>query len=265
MHTPAIRARPEVSIIVATFQRCAHLRCCIEWVQRTTAASYEMIIVDGGSNDGTSEFAAAQPHARLIRETQRAGCCRAYDIGLRAAHGEFVMWLNDDSYPLEGAIDTALRFMRHPNARNVGMAAFYHTHRDPWNELHGYDDEGMRFGVLHVRGTPYANFGLLPRTLLEQVDFLDTGYRFCAWDPDLSLKIQRQTGRKVVGLPDARVWHEEHIDERKEMDARCQRRLDNERMFAKWNLPAKGAFAPPQSAYRMLASACGIKLNHERW
>lgn len=260
MSTASSRPDPLLSIVVATYQRCAHLRSCVEWVQRTTEAPYELIVVDGGSTDDTAEFVTAQPHARLVVESPRGGCCRAYDLGFRAARGDFVMWLNDDSYPLEGAIDSALGFMRSAEACDVGMVAFYHTHHDPWNELDGYDEEGVRFGVLHVRGAPYANFGLLPRSLLERVGYLDTGYRFCAWDPDLSLKIQRDAGRAVVGLPTARAWHEEHIDERKENDARSQRRIDNERLFAKWSLPAKGDFAPPQPAYRALAARCGIKL-----
>lgn len=259
MDMPTLRSdAPLLSIVIATYQRRAHLQCCLEWIQRTVGVSYELVIVDGGSEDDTVEWAGAQPHTRVLVERERAGCCRAYDMGLRAARGEFVMWLNDDSYPLEGTVDAGLRLLTGSHCDRVGMVAFYHTHRDHWNELDGFDQDGVRFGMLHVRGTPYANFGMLRRELLARLGYLDTDYRFCGWDPDLSLKVQRDAGRLVIGLPQALVWHEEHIDERKEDDARTRRRIDNERLFAKWRLPAKGSFADPLPAYREQAASVGV-------
>jgi hypothetical protein len=41
-----------------------------------------------------------------------------------------------------------------------------------------------------------TNFGLLRRALLERLGYLDERYYFCAWDPDLSLKVQREAGLK---------------------------------------------------------------------
>jgi hypothetical protein len=140
----------------------------------------------------------------------------------------------------------------------VGMVAFYHTHQQPWNELDGHEHDGLRYGVLHVRGLPYANFGLLRRETLAAVGFLDRGYRFCAWDPDLSLKVQRLAGRIVVGVPAARVYHEEHIDERKAADVDASRAIDNERLFAKWKLPPKGAFPEARRAYAGLRASLGL-------
>jgi GT2 family glycosyltransferase len=112
--------------------------------------------------------------------------------------------------------------------------------------------------MLHVRGTPYANFGLLRRALLERVGFLDEGYRFCAWDPDLSLKVRRDAGLLVVGAPDALVVHEELADERKRADAGALRTRDNERLFAKWSLPRKGNFADPRGDYLALLRTRGL-------
>jgi GT2 family glycosyltransferase len=243
---------PRVSIVIATFQRLPRLQSCIQAVRSNTAISRELIVVDGRSTDGTGEWLAAQPDIRTHIEQVRSGCCRAYDTGLRMAVGRYVMWLNDDAQPLPDAIDAAVHFIERPESRDVGLVAFYHTHRQPWNELHGVDRDGRRFGVLHVRGFPYANFGLLRRELLESLGYLDTGYHFCAWDPDLSLMVQRLAGLKVVGAPDALIDHEEYVDDRKRDDAGQTRTRDNERLFAKWSLPRKGPFADRRSAYRQL-------------
>jgi GT2 family glycosyltransferase len=251
-----------VSIVIATYQRLSRLQRCIEHIRSGLRVPYEIVVVDGGSGDGTAEWVRGQADIRLHVERDRGGCCRAYNLGFRLACGSHVMWLNDDAWPLPGAIDAALALLQRPDMRDVGLVAFYHNHRQPWNELHGIDRGGQRFGVLHVRGLPYANFGLLRRSLLEQIGFLDGRYVFCGWDPDLSLKVQREAELRVIGAPAALVYHEELIDERKQHDADTLRQRDNERLFAKWALPEKGAFPDPRPAYLRLIEERGLVETH---
>ena len=243
---------PIVSVVIATYRRLSRLQRCIERTRTGTDISHEFVVVDGGSDDGTLEWLAEQPDVRFHNEERRGGSCRAYNIGFRMARGRYVMWLNDDSYPLPGAIENAVTFLESDAASDVGLIAFYHNHNQPWNELHGIEHDGSHYGILHVRGVPYANFGLLRRELLERVGFLDEGYEFCAWDPDLSLKVQREANLRVMGCPEAIVLHEELLDERKQSDAGDIRTRDNERLFDKWNLPNPGDFPDPRPEYAEL-------------
>lgn len=240
---------PQVSIVVATYQRLGHLTRCLTRTRAALSVPYEFVVVDGGSRDGTPEWLAAQPDVRYYTERERSGCCRAYNIGLRMARGGLVMWLNDDSYALPGAVDAAARLLDSPAGAGIGQVAFYHTHQQPWNEIHGCDVQGVHYGVLHVRGHPYANFGMQRRTLLERLGYLDAGYYFCAWDPDLSLKVRNEAGLDVVAAPGALVFHEELLDERKQQDGGEIRTRDNQRLFRKWGLPDKGDFPDPRPAY----------------
>lgn len=255
-------AAPRLSIVIATYNRIDRLKRCIDSVRQTVLTPHELVIVDGGSPDGSAAWLARQPDVRLIVEAQRGGCCRAYNLGFRAASGHYVTWLNDDAYPLPGAFENAIALIERPENRDVGLVALYHNHSQPWNELHGVHvcmptdapqteppSRPVRFGVLHVRGYPYANFGLLRRDLLERLGYLDEGYYYCAWDPDLSLRVQREAGLLVLGAPDALVHHEEHIDERKAADAGEIRARDNARLFEKWALPPRGRFPDPRPAY----------------
>ena len=241
-----------VSVVIATYRRLSRLQRCIERMRTGTDISHEFVVVDGGSDDGTLEWLAKQPDVRFHNEQRRGGSCRAYNIGFRMARGRYVMWLNDDSYPLPGAIENAVTFLESDAASDVGLIAFYHNHNQPWNELHGIEHDGSHYGILHVRGVPYANFGLLRRELLERVGFLDEGYEFCAWDPDLSLKVQREANLRVMGCRGAIVLHEELLDERKQSDAGDIRTRDNERLFDKWNLPNPGDFPDPRPEYAEL-------------
>lgn len=181
----------------------------------------------------------------------------AYNRGFRAARGRYVMWLNDDSYPLAGAVEAAVRMIERPDLPRLGMVAFYHNMDRAWNRLDSVEHEGLTYSIYNVRGVPYANFGLLRRELMERLGWLDERYYFCAWDPDLSLKVQREAGLEVLGCRQARVYHEELIDERKSADMRIIDE-DNQKLFDKWQLPAKFSYPDPAPAYQQMIRDRGL-------
>ncbi|GMV97268.1 MAG: hypothetical protein AMXMBFR83_16260 [Phycisphaerae bacterium] len=248
---------PLVSIVIATYNRLARLQRCIAAVRANVGISHETIVVGGGGADGTAEWLAEQRDLRFIRETGREGCTRAYNKGFRAARGTYVMWLNDDSYPLPGAVEQAVAMIERPDLGDVGMIAFYHNLDREWNRLDSVEHGGFTYSVYNVRGTPYANFGLLRRGLLERLGYLDDRYYFCAWDPDLALKVQRQAGLKVIGCRKALVYHEELIDERKCADLPVIE-VDHRKFFEKWPLPEKFSYPDPGPAYRAMLADRGL-------
>lgn len=240
---------PIVSIVIATYARCSRLQRCIENVRKNVRLAHETIVVGGGAGDGTEEWLDVQPDIRFLRETQREGATRAYNKGFRAATGTYVLWLNDDSYPLPGSVEAAVEAIERSDRPDVGMIAFYHNYDRQWNRLDSVEHDGQTYGLYNVRGVTYANFGLLRRDLLERLGYLDERYYFCAWDPDLSLKVQREAGLRVVGCREALVYHEEWIDDRKSADLSVAE-SDNARLFAKWKLPEKFSYPDPAPAYR---------------
>jgi len=79
-----------------------NLRYTIEAVQSVQRHSddYELIIVDGGSTDGTREWitslaTTANGHIRTI-QAFTAGFPTSMNLGLRKAHGDYIVWLNND-------------------------------------------------------------------------------------------------------------------------------------------------------------------------
>lgn len=242
---------PVVSIVIATYARIERLKRCIAGIRSNVAIPHETIVVGAGGGDGTEDWLAEQADVRYIREFRREGACRAYNKGFRAAAGRYVMWLNDDSFPLAGAVEAAVRTIERPELADVGMVAFYHNLDRLWNRLDTVERDGLAYSIYNVRGYTYANFGLLRRELLERVGWLDERYYFCAWDPDLSLKVQHGAGLLVVGCRDALVYHEELIDDRKHDDMPIIDE-DNGKLFAKWNLPDKFGYPDPVPAYEKL-------------
>ena len=250
-------SRPVVSIIVPTFNRLGRLQRCVERVGQHVSTSHELIVVDGGSTDGTRNWLGEQGHLRIILESGREGAVKAFNKGFRAARGAYVMWLNDDAYPLPGSVEAAMELLTRSDLPDLGMVAFYHNWHQPRNQLHRIEHRGESYEMYHVRGYPYANFGLLSNALLRDVGYLDERYYFFAADPDLALKIQIERKLRVLGCPQALVHHDEHHDERKTGDLPTGQR-DNDRLFAKWNLPAAASYPDPAPAYRKLIAAVGL-------
>jgi rSAM/selenodomain-associated transferase 2 len=70
------------------------------------APGVEVVVVDGGSRDGTPAVAAATPGARLLRSPR--GRARQMNAGARAASGQVLLFLHADTRPPAG-FDAALR------------------------------------------------------------------------------------------------------------------------------------------------------------
>ena len=257
-NTPAPRAwtaAPIVSVVVPTFNRFSRLRRCIDNIRQCVTTPHEIIVVDGTSTDGSREWLRDQSDLHVILESRREGAVRAFNKGFRAAAGEFVTWLNDDAYYLPGAVEAAVATLKRTEPAGVGMVAFYHGWHSERNVLDTVHVEGGTYSLCHVRGTPYANFGLLRRTLLAEVGYADERFHFFGFDPDLSLTLQFVKGLKVVGCRDAIVGHDELHDDRKLGDL-PQGDEDNRRLFEKWpQLPDRDAYPDPAPAYRRMVDS----------
>lgn len=248
---------PIVSIVVPTYNRCDRLRRCIDNIRQFAGVSHEIIVVDGGSSDGAREWLTGQRDLHVVLEPRREGAVRAFNKGFRAATAPYVMWLNDDAFPLPGSIEAAWQTIERSDSAEVGMVAFYHNWHSERNVLDEITHGGVRYQLCHVRGYPYANFGLLRRELLERVGYADERFYFFGFDPDLSLKIQLGLGLKVIGCRQAIIHHDEHHDDRKRGDLPAGQD-DNAKLFAKWNLPGAGNYVDPQPAYRALLWGRGL-------
>ncbi|MEK6642357.1 MAG: glycosyltransferase [Planctomycetota bacterium] len=243
---------PTVSIVIATHARRSKLQHCIRMIREIVSIPHEIIVV-GGGGDGTEEWLAGQSDLHYIRETHREGATKAYNKGFRAASGKYVMWLNDDSYPLANAVESAVDMLERDQTAQIGMIAFYHNESRERNKLDTIHHDSVAYSIYNVRGLPYANFGLLPRNLLHRLDYLDERFFFCAWDPDLSLKVQRVAGLRVVGCRQALIHHDELLDDRKRHDMTIIE-ADNARLFAKWLLPQKDAYPDPKPEYQRMVA-----------
>lgn len=252
-----------VSIVIPTFNRLGRLKRCIGKIRGNVTLPVEIIVVDGGSTDGTRDWLARQTDLRAILEPRREGAVRAFNKGFKAATGHYVMWLNDDAYPLAGSVEAAVQMIERPDLTDLGMVAFYHQWHSERNVLDRVSFGGHDYELCHVRGYPYANFGLLRRDLLEKVGYADERFYFFGFDPDLSLKIQIEQDLRVLGCRHALIHHDECHDDRKLADLAAGR-SDNEKLFAKWDLPERGSYPDPRPDYLAMLVARGLRFDSKQ-
>lgn len=101
-----------------------YLKGCLASIESAEwrSVTYEIIVVDNGSTDGSIEFLQQNhPRAVLIANPSNAGFCKAGNQGAGAAAGRYLIFLNDDILILEDALAKLVEFMdAHPRAGMVG-------------------------------------------------------------------------------------------------------------------------------------------------
>lgn len=106
-----------VSVMITSRTRVADLRRTLERLGCLSPAADEILVTADGCTDGTADMVRQEfPHCRLWVNEPGQGSIPARDHMLRAATGELVLSLDDDSYPLEDDFLERMReaFERHP-------------------------------------------------------------------------------------------------------------------------------------------------------
>ncbi len=90
---------PGISVVLPTYNHLRWLPAAIADICAQTRQDWELIIVNDGSTDGTSEWLDAQPadpRVRIIHQ-DNAGPHEAINAGVRVAGGEYLTWVSADN------------------------------------------------------------------------------------------------------------------------------------------------------------------------
>jgi len=99
---PRAVAPPAFSFIIPTYNEVADIEATLDAVLAQRTPAHEVIVVDGGSTDGTLallERRAERDRIIVINEGRRRGVAAARNTGMRAATGDIVVLLNADVMP----------------------------------------------------------------------------------------------------------------------------------------------------------------------
>jgi len=111
---------PVVSVIIPCYNQGHFLTDAIESVLGQTYSRVEVIVVDDGSTDATSNIASAYRDVRYVRQ-ENQGLARARNRGLRGTVGECVVFLDSDDRLRPRAVELGVGALK----RSTGAAFCY--------------------------------------------------------------------------------------------------------------------------------------------
>jgi len=109
----------DFSIVTPSFNGLSYLKLCSASIADQQGASFEHIVVDGGSSDGTSEWLKTQNRIKSVSEKDE-GMYDAINKGVKMASGSIIAYLNcDEQYLPETLTYVKDFFEQHPEASVV--------------------------------------------------------------------------------------------------------------------------------------------------
>ncbi len=231
---------PNLTIIIVSYQtREMTLACIRSVIAETSATSYELIILDNASTDGSAAAIRSNfPDIMVIASDVNLGFARANNVAAARARGQRLLLLNPDTVVLDHAIDRLQTFASaHPTCgiwggrtvfadgtlnpascwrratlwsilcRALGLARFHASPLLNWEAYGGWARDSER-QVDVVTGC----FFLIDRALWERCGGFDPAFFMYGEEADLCLRAHRLGARPMI-TPDATIIHYGHASE----------------------------------------------------
>ncbi len=214
-------ALPAVSIIVVTYNNLVFNRLSLEAVlSNTSPASFELVVVDNGSTDGTVEYlrqlASADTRVRIIANGENRGFAAANNQALAVANGEYFVLLNNDTIVPRHWLETLLRPLSDravgligPVTNRAGNEAEIPTCYQSYGEMLQLAEQNARDHAGEVRevGRLILFCAAMRREVFAEIGLLDERFHFGMFeDDDFSFRM-RAAGYRLLLAEDAFVHH----------------------------------------------------------
>jgi len=185
-------AAPLVSIIIPCYNQAHFLGEAIESGLAQTYPHHEIIVVDDGSTDATSEVAGSYAGVQCVRQ-RNAGLSAARNAGVRVSRGQFLVFLDADDRLLANALQSGLNcFQGHPECAFVS-GHFRYINADGSVRLQ-FPQEELEFdpyrALLHRNYISMHATVMYRRQVVEAVGGFTTSLQSCE-DYDMYLRIVR--------------------------------------------------------------------------
>lgn len=228
----------DVSIIIVSYNTKELLVDCIKSVVKTTQAfSFEVIVVDNNSSDGSAEEVEQEfkkdDRILVIKNPDNSGFSAANNIGVKKSHGRYVLFLNPDTVVHEKTIDGMIMFMdetpdcgastcflRMPNGELDDAA--HRGFPTPWRSFAyfsglaktfpksklfaGYNLTYLDLKQTHEIEALAGAFMLVRREAGEEVKWWDEDYFFYGEDLDFCFNLKKK-GWKIYFVPTYEILH----------------------------------------------------------
>ncbi len=215
-------ALPLVSVIVLTYNNWDYTKACLFSLRSWSEyPNLEIIVVDNASTDGTREklreLERQVPEMQVILNEGNLGFPAGNNVGVRAARGEYVILLNNDTYVTRGWVRDLIRPMQlDPRVGLVGPLTNKIGNEQKIRLAYGSMQEmqraARRFVRRRLRRTletrTLAFFCVaIRRSVLDEVGLLDESYGLGFFEDDDYCRRVEKANYKMVIADDVFVHH----------------------------------------------------------
>ena len=189
---------PRISVVVLNYNKREDLDRNLRRLREIPFESKEVIVVDNASTDGSAEMVREEfPEVTLIASDTNDGVAKGRNRGFRAAQGEYVIYLDDDSVAPVDVCDRVVElFEAQPE---VGCLAFL-VRAEPSGVYSNQFDDTEYLGNYHGAGHAFR------KDCLERIGYLEEMYFFGGEEVDSSLAMLNE-GFKTRYTPEVVIEH----------------------------------------------------------
>lgn len=211
----------KASVIIPSWNGKNLLKDCLPSLRKQIFKSFEVIVIDNGSTDGTVSYVEKNyPDVKLIKLDSNSGFAHAVNLGIKICIGEHIILINNDTRVDVNCLQFLVKAAQ--KKKNVGIiAAKMLKFNNPklidsagdWIDTVGH---ASNIGIGQKDSRKFNNPGyiflatgggsLIKREVFEKIGFFDENYFAYMEDVDFCLRAQMQ-GIKCWYEPRAVIYH----------------------------------------------------------
>jgi len=186
------------------------LRACLQSVERGRGSlDVEVIVVDGGSADGSPQMVADEfPWARLIARPDNVGFPKGNNLGIAKANGRYILLLNPDAEIVGDALPLMVEFLQtHPDVGGLGPLLL--------NPDGSVQSSRRRFPTLVTGLVESARLEWLAPGALRRYyaqDLPDDETADVDWVVGACLLVRQEAAAQIGGMDEAYFMYSEELD-----------------------------------------------------
>jgi len=192
---------PLVSIIIVNWNRKEDLLFTLKKISNDSYTNLEVVIVDNGSNDGsTKEVPAKYPNYKYINLNRNLGCEEGYNVGVLNSKGEILIYLDSDAYIENGGIDKMVDiFIQNSNIGIIDPLIINYHSKLPQNKPNNWPLKGTMFTGCAVA---------LRRELINKIGLRPGNFFIYASEADVCIRTL-DAGYEIRHSEDILAYHKE--------------------------------------------------------